>query len=445
MLSHFVEFVQDHQLFQKNHKVLVGVSGGIDSVVLCHLLSQWGVNFGIAHCNFGLRGAESDGDEIFVTTLADQYGANYHATRFDTKAAAEKQGISIQMAARELRMRWFEKIRSKNDYQCILLGTHLNDSIETVIINLTRGTGISGLTGIAPKNGFLVRPLLNFTRDQIEEFAKQEKLNWREDSSNADTKYTRNKIRHEIIPVLAQINPSYTQTFKDNMERFSQAENVLTKALIEKRNELTELRGGWMYVDIEKLLNEEEKNFLLYRILEPYGFNSTQVRDIFKAIESQPGKQFKSEAYTLTVDRGQLLVTPIEPEEYPVFFLEREDSEIQIPFHLKLEQVDVEEVIISGLPNEVYVDLQKLIYPLELRVWKEGDQFQPLGMRGKKKVSDFLIDRKVSRPEKAQTYVLVSGNRIIWVVGQQIDERYKISQKTKSALKLTVNQQINAE
>ena len=432
MIELFSKYVQREGLFNRSQSVLIGVSGGVDSVVLCELMFQKNVKFAIAHCNFGLRGGESDGDDIFVASLAEKYDVDHHRVFFDTKLEAQKERVSIQMAARSLRFQWFDKIAKENNYDVIAVATHLNDDVETLFINLIRGTGLSGLTGIRPKNGKIVRPLLFATRKEILEFAKTQNLSWREDSSNADTKYVRNKIRHEVIPVLKELNPNIESVFADNISRFKEVESFLEQYIGNLKKELIRSDDTADYIVIKRLMKESHPRLILLNVLSEYGFNASQCSDIIQAIGGISGKLVIAPAYRLLVDREYLIVQSTQvKKELEEVQIDAHQKLLESPLQLKFQILDRSDFEIIKDDSVACLDFKSLKFPLTLRKWKEGDWFVPLGMHGKKKISDFLINKKTSLYKKQNTWVLLSEGQIVWVVGQRVDNRFKVENQSK--------------
>ncbi len=437
MLEQLLNYIDKQKLWQPNEKILVGVSGGIDSVVLAHLLSEASIPFAIAHCNFRLRGSDSDEDETFVKNLAKQLGVKIFVRQFDTKQFAERHSISIQMSARELRKAWFEDLKKTEGFDRIATAHHLNDSLETVLFNLTKGTGIAGLKGIPPQQGDYVRPLMFATRQMIKKYAISHGITWREDRSNETVKYHRNLIRHKVIPELKKINPALEATFIHSMEKIIAVANLFTEAVHEKRAVLLEpMRGGYR-INKEKLLETHEFQIILYEILKPYGFNYSQTSGLVSAMQGQPGKIFESPGYLLTVDREYLFINPKEEMKNDQKSIGQNMKEITTGrARLTFEKLKREAVTIDADRNTACLDYEKLEFPLVLRPWKKGDFFMPLGMKGKKKVSDFMIDEKIPLNLKNQVMVLQSGKNLVWIVGHRIDDRYKVTDKTRWIYKI---------
>lgn len=442
MLDSFLTFINQHTPDLKQQPTLLAVSGGIDSVVMAHLFHNLGLPAGIAHCNFGLRGEESDGDEAFVQELAAQCNFPFFVTRPDVKGAARTGSVSTQMAARALRYAWFEKVRAESGYEWIATAHHANDSLETLLLNLARGTGPAGLTGIAPVNGKLIRPLLFSNRAEVSRYAAQNGIRWREDRTNETDDYYRNKIRHHVIPVLAELNPSLETTFNASSERLRAGNALLEEYLQKWKMQTVRYEADAIRIPISELLGSSELNYRLWIILQDLDFQYSQIRGILSALDGIPGKRFFSPTHVLLVDRDYLVLKA------------------------KSGTYDGEELIIEGpdatfdwqgqrfnlhtLPagtslhfdkSTIVVDAGRLKFPLTLRKWREGDIFQPFGMAGKhKKVSDLLIDNKIDRFEKEKTAVLLNGNgEIIWVVGVRADERFRLSSGSQSAIMISLN------
>jgi tRNA(Ile)-lysidine synthase len=418
-------------------RYLLTVSGGIDSVVMAELFHATGIDFDFAHCNFHLRSEESDGDQAFVEKLALRMNVRCFVEHFDTHDFAEKNGISIQMAARDLRYEWFEEIREKNGYDFIVTGHNRNDMVETVLINFARGSGIRGLSGIRARHGFLVRPLLFASRAEIRKYADEHSLAWREDSSNAEIKYIRNRIRHVLIPEFEAINPAFMKNATDTISRLSQTEQLLNLALAQiKKSVWIELPDKFL-IDIEKLSEYPAVETLLFEFLKEFGFTPLLVRSIMSSFESTPGKRFITRTHSVTRDRTHLIITKNEVPIDAEMEIDADTAHVTYPIHLTLDRIIVNPGYTIPSENRYAVlDWDRLVFPLTLRRWRAGDHFQPLGMKGTKKISDFLIDNKVSLPDKQHVWVIESSGNIVWMVNHRIDDRYKITANSSKALLL---------
>ena len=437
MLEQLLNYIRTQKLWEPPGKILAGVSGGVDSVVLAHLLHEAGIPFAIAHCNFTLRGRESEEDRKFVEALGGQLGVPVHVRRFETKKYAETHGISVQMAARDLRRAWFEALAEEGGYEKIALAHHLNDSLETVIFNLTKGTGIAGLKGIPPKQGRYIRPLLFATREMIEKYAVAHDIAWREDSSNRSVKYHRNLIRHEVIPALKKINPNLEETFRLSMEKMTAAAGIFSEVVHEYKAKLQEPAEGGFKINKEKLLSAHEFQIILYELLKPLGFNYTQTGNIAGAVEGRPGKVFDAPSHQLVIDRGYLYVTQKRTRQIDEISIESNMESVSTGLgQLTFQKLSAKSFVMDKDSNTALLDYDKLEFPLLLRRWKKGDKFMPLGMKGKKKVSDFMIDEKIPLNLKNQVMVLQSGKNLAWVVGYRIDDRYKITDETRWIYKI---------
>jgi tRNA(Ile)-lysidine synthase len=434
MLQRFKQFIKQENLFLTNQKILIAVSGGIDSVALCHLMHEAGYSFGIAHCNFKLRGDDSEKDEKFVNQLSKRFDAPFYTKRFDTLSYTVQNKISVQMAARDLRYAWFEEIRKKNHYDFIAVAHHQDDEVETFFINLIRGTGIAGLHGIKAKSGKIVRPLLFTGRKEIEEFSKKNKIKFREDKSNQSTKYLRNKIRLQFIPMLKELNPDIESAVKSEIQRIKQIENIFQKLVKEKQEEIQSIEGNIIKFNISKLLQIENNEIFLYEFLKPFGFSGDIIQQILKSLKAESGRQFMSDSYRILKDREYLIVSPYQTDDVlESFIVTKGYKELQVPVHLKFsENKFSKKTDINKDKNFAYLDLEKLHFPLQIRKWERGDYFIPFGMTGKKKISDYFTDIKLSLFEKENTWLLCNGDDIIWVIGHRIDERYRITTKTKN-------------
>lgn len=434
MLKGFKAYIKQEKLILSKDKVLLAVSGGVDSIAMCELFKQADISFGIAHCNFQLRGKESEEDENFVEALAEHYGVSFHSIGFETNAFAKKNKLSIQAAARKLRYDWFEELRTHFNYTSVATAHHSDDSIETFFINLIRGTGISGLHGILPKQGNIIRPLLFAGKTELLAFAKKNKLKFREDSSNSSEKYLRNKIRLKLVPLLKEINPDISNTLLENMQRLAMAENIYLKEIEKQKKKVLKEQKGKLYLSITKLRELDPIGTYLFEILRPLGFNASTVEDIIASLDGHSGKQFFSETHRLIRDREELVIESLKLEARSKK-LEVKSGQKEIGFNdLKLTFSKALLTSNFTLPTSKKIaalDFDKLKFPLKIRKWKNGDSFQPLGMKGKKKLSDFFIDRKFSIDKKEKTWLLISGEDIVWIIGERMDDRFKITPKTK--------------
>ncbi|MDO1445688.1 tRNA lysidine(34) synthetase TilS [Rhodocytophaga aerolata] len=438
MLEKFKAYVQDKELFTPNDKVILAVSGGIDSVVMCHLFHQANFPFAIAHCNFGLRGEESDEDELFVKKLAKKYKAPFYSDHFEAAAFAEKEKISIQMAARTLRYEWFNRLAESEGYAYIATAHHLNDSVETLLLNITRGTGIAGLHGIQPKVNRLIRPLLFADKEEIHAYVVENQLAWREDSSNQSIKYQRNLIRHEVIPLLKKINPSLESTMEQTIERLTAVEHIFQAEVERVRQQVIRKQGDVEYLDFTFLQQETEPLIKLYELIKETHFSYTQAQDIWQVLEAEPGRRFESPTHTLVKDRTELIITPKQVQQFiSATITENQDFFSNESLELRFQEVSAKNFSIPTDANIACLDKQLIQFPLKLRQWKQGDWFCPLGMNKKKKLSDFLIDVKIPLNLKSKIWVLTSNGSIVWIIGQRIDNRFKITEKTEHILQIT--------
>ncbi len=419
--------------FLKDKKIIVAISGGIDSVVLAHLLLQLKFQISFAHCNFGLRGKASDEDQLFVEELAKKMNIPFFSIAFDTKNYAAKTGASIQMAARELRYTWFEKLRMENSFDFVTTAHHLDDNLETFLINFTRGTGLSGLAGIPPVNGTIVRLLLPFSKAEIEQYAKDHSITWREDQSNKETTYKRNKIRHQIIPLLKELNPQLIASFKKTTKYLNESQQIINDAAeLVKKDIVTSEKKGSLKIDLQKLKKLKGTKVYLFELLKDFSF--TEWNDIEYLIYAQSGKVIYSETHRLIKDRDHFFLEPrISQNQTSSFHIVKGQNTVILEnFKLHITETIASENTENN--NAVQVDAEKLQFPLELRKWKNGDFFYPLGMTGKKKISKFFKDEKLSLLEKEKTWLLCSNNEIIWVVNRRLDDRFKITSSTNKKI-----------
>ena len=442
MLQVFIRYIEDKALFCKQDKLLVAISGGADSVALAHLLKQAGYNFELAHCNFKLRGKASDADEKFCKLLAKQLNVKIYTQQFDVKEYSAKHKISIQMSARTLRYSWFLKLVEEKKINYLLTAHHANDTIETVLINLIRGTGIKGLIGVPEKNGEIVRPLLNFSREDIDKYIKKYKLKFRLDKSNLDDKYNRNFLRLNVIPKLKKLNPNIENTFIENSKIFKQEAEIVNDFLREKQLELVKQKNELIYINKQKLNAEKHFSSILYFIINPFGYNASQAEDIkINVLENGlVGKIFKSKTHQLTIDREEIIISQNTIKKLNSIKINSiEDLKKWKEFKIeKIVGIDFAQPNNFHKKNELLIDTTQLIFPLTIRAKKTGDTFKPFGMKGFKLVSDFFKDKKMNVFEKENCKLLINGNNeIIWLIGLRSDERYRVNSQVKTLLKIS--------
>ncbi|MBD0332682.1 MAG: tRNA lysidine(34) synthetase TilS [Chitinophagaceae bacterium] len=438
MLQRFISFFKEHNLLHPSIHFQIATSGGIDSVTLCELSKQAGLNFSIAHCNFQLRGSESKRDEVFVRTLGDRYNVEVFVKHFQTNQVATEKKLSVQEAARELRYEWFEELRKKKNAAYTLLAHHANDNVETLLMNFFRGTGLQGLTGIkasVPKYHCL-RPMLQFTRAEIEQFAKEYQLQWVEDSSNFSSKYTRNFIRNELMQELKKIFPEVQNNLLNNIERFEKINKLYEILVTNLKKKLCKKLDAELRIPILQLMNYQHTS-LIYDIIKDYGFGEKQVHEVIKLAEADSGKYIANDEYQIIKHRQWFIIAP-KAEAAETIIIEPESKCVKYKngaIQLKWLPSDKFQLNRSSLVAQL--DAKEIEFPLLLRKRREGDYFYPLGLGKKKKLSRFLIDQKLSKNEKENIWVIESAKRILWVVGYRIDDRFKITGSTKEILQLT--------
>lgn len=424
MLKEFQKYITTHTLFKPTDRILLAVSGGIDSMAMSDLFLQSEYNVAIAHCNFSLRGDESDAEQTLVENFATQHNIPIFIQRFDTKAEATHTGESIQMAARRLRYEWFEKLAHTENFDKIAIAHHGDDSTETFFINLLRGTGLRGLTGINSVNGKIVRPLLFASREQIVEYVAQRNVRYLNDSSNGTIKYLRNRLRHDLLPRLADSTPSFMGTMADNISRLERAQRFIDLQIERIRQHAVQNN----VIDIKAIEQEGDMNFILFELLYPYGFPPEVIEDITRT-EFHSGKKFFAPLYTATLDRNRIIITKRDEQIIEQQQIQEDDS--------RIEWVDMGRLMSLETPsNEALLCVDSMNFPLTLRKWQQGEWFVPLGMRGQKKVSDYLIDNKVSLPDKDKQLVLTTGDSIMWLVGRRIDDRYKVTERSVKVIRI---------
>ncbi len=437
MKEQFIHFIEENKLCNPQNRLLLAISGGVDSMTMLHLFLDCGFNVSMAHCNFGLRDAESDGDEEFVSRTAMNLGIPLYVKRFDTKTYAEEHKVSIQMAARDLRYSWFRKLMQEHGFNKIATAHHANDVAETFLINLTRGTGIKGLTGIAINNNQLIRPLLFATRKEIESYATLHEVGFRQDSSNQETKYLRNSIRQSIIPLFENLNPSFIKTINQTTLLLKEASDLYQKHIDQMFGALTRKTAENVYIDIEKIKNQKISPTLLFEYLSQYGFTLDTATRLIENIDSQPGAIYYAAAFKIVKDRKDYIVCARKEDDDEEYLIGEEQTHFDGPISLTLSQISIDAQFILKRNKEIAsFDLSKLTFPLILRRWQHGDYFYPLGMRGKKKLSDYFTDKKISLPEKETIWLICSGSDIIWVVNHRTDNRYCITKSTPKVLQI---------
>jgi tRNA(Ile)-lysidine synthase len=435
MLKGLQNHINKNLEFLNHSKVLIAISGGIDSVVLTHLCYKLKLNIALAHCNFHLRGEESDGDQESVKQLANKLNLEVFLQDFDTESYAKINKQSIQIAARELRYTWFKALANQLGFDYILTAHHADDNLETFLINFTRGTGLEGLTGIPEVNNIFVRPLLPFSSEAIESYAKNNNISWRDDSSNASTKYVRNKLRHDLIPILKEINPSLLQSFQTTLSNLNDTATIVKVEIEDFKQRAIELKDenkiAFKISEFKKLSNPKA---YLFEVFKNYGF--TEWNDVLNLLDAESGKQILSVSHRLIKNRAHLLLSEISDQNEEHISISETVKKLQTPFGVLF--FDEADTILEKQNNIIYVDKHELEYPLTLRKWREGDFFHPLGMSGKKKISKYLKDEKVSILDKEQVWVLCSSSDIVWVLGRRADNRFKVSENTKNILKITL-------
>ncbi len=436
MLDKFKKHIDYKFPFLKESKLLLATSGGLDSMVMAQLFHQLKYNFALAHCNFQLRGLESFGDQQFVQEFADANAIPLFVTQFDTEAFANDYKLSTQVAARDLRYNWFYELLETENYDYVLTAHHADDNLETFLINLSRGTGLEGLVGIPEQNDKIIRPLLTFSREEIANYALENSITWREDSSNASDKYLRNKIRHHVAPLLKELNPHFLTSFEKTQSYLRESSAMVEDASIMVYQQVAQQYENEIHFDLNQLKRLPNYKSYLYQWLHEFGFTAWE--DVYDLVESQSGKQVFSAEFRLLKDREFFILSPIHTEEeIKEYLIHSADEEVNIPLNLSFCKVDD----ISETSNTaIFVDEDKLQYPLVLRRWREGDSFQPFGMGGKsKKLSKLFKDEKLSLIEKENCWILLSNETIVWVVGLRQDDRFRIDDTTKNILKIQLD------
>ena len=436
MLEQFLNHIEQNDLCDKSDAILLAVSGGVDSMAMLYLFREAGFHIGVAHCNFQLRGKESEADEEFVREVCKELDVPFFFRRFETEAYAWENTLSIQMAARELRYAWFEELLIKNTYRFLATGHHFDDSMETILLNLTRGSATDGLAGIPIKNGSVIRPLLFASRKQIEKYAAMKGLVWREDLSNMTDDYQRNFIRHQVVPKLKELNPSLELTWQSGIEKIHGDLALLHHAFADWKKQFITESVERITIQKNAFVSFPGGGSLLWRFIKSFGFNFEQSKEIISSLHGQPGKRFFSSSHLLVVDRDLLIITSIQHNWHEVLIEKGQLQSILGPWHLQMEKIRELPELINE--NEAYLEESMVTFPITWRKWKPGDSFVPLGMEHKKKLSDFFIDRKVSMADKELVTLLESDGIIVWVAGHRIDDRFKVTSKTTSIVKFTL-------
>jgi len=434
MLDQFKAYINRCNLIVEGDRLVLALSGGIDSMVLADSLLKSKVQFVVAHCNFHLRGEESNGDENFVREFAERNGIQCFVKHFDTEQYAAEQGISIEMAARDLRYSWFEELRQQLGYDKIVVAHHADDQAETFFINLLRGAGLRGLKGMQPQNGVIIRPMLWASREQIRQYAVENQITWREDHTNAETIYLRNKIRNQLLPVFDELHPEARQGLYKSLEHLS-AENELYRELLkEKLSQIVTCDDGVQRVKVPEPVEGPTSFQLLFEWLRQYGFNTDQCRFIFEAIESGIGNKYYSSTHQLVIGRDELQLSEIKPADNDEIQIRIGEKEIFSPIHLRFSRFEkTADFVINKSSDVAQLDFDKIRFPMTLRHWRHGDRFHPLGMNGSKLLSDFFVDQKFTEWQKRNVFLLVSADgEILWVVGQRIDNRFRVTNTTKT-------------
>ena len=435
MLTKFQHHIEQNFPQLKDKKLLLAVSGGIDSMVLLDLFYKLRFDICVVHCNFQLRGKESDGDEMLVREICQDRYIPYFIETFDTLEFAKENKLSIQLAARKLRYDWFQEIISLG-FDYVLTAHHLDDNVETFLINFTRGTGLEGLTGIPAQNGNIIRPLLPFSREEIENYAQANQIQWREDSSNASDKYFRNKLRHNIVPTLKELNTGFLDSFQNTLHHLQQSESLVNDASKLVFEKVVEEKENQLEIHLKPLLEFQNYKAYLYQWLKNYGFSAWN--DIYDLVEAQSGKQVFSETHILLKDREKLILSERnEINKSEVFIIESIESKVNIPLKLRFcKAVNIFETV----SNCIFVDESKIKFPLTIRKWQEGDYFYPSGMNGKKKLSKYFKDEKYSLLDKENQWLLCSEDQIIWVIGKRADDRFINKETTQNSIKIVLEE-----
>jgi len=443
MLQGFKDFLVDQELCRDGDRILLAVSGGIDSVVMAHLFRAAGYDCAIAHCNFLLRANDSDRDEAFVKDLAAYLEMPVYVRRFEVDREVQKRGISVQMAARDLRYKWFEELLAEQSMDLVATAHNRNDSVETFFLNLSRGSGIRGLKGIAPRREQIIRPMLFATRQDIVRFQQEEAIKFREDVSNFETKYQRNKIRHDVLPVMQEINPGFVESVHRSMSQLDEMYAIYRDSIEEQRKALFREKEDRILIDLGELGELQPIKTWLFELFSPFGFSRSQCEGIEQIMQAGSGRCSLSPTHQLYKDRDQLILIPSVSKSFDRYYLDGPDKPSSLPFPMDMDVIDREELgPIPADPHIACLDLDEVQFPLTIRHWKPGDYFYPLGMNQMKKLSDYFVDNKIPVPEKNSTWLLASGKKIVWIMGQRIDHRFRITPDTKRVLLLRLHSDV---
>ncbi len=439
MFQKFKNHIDTNFSFLQDKQLLVATSGGMDSMVLVHLFQKLKFNIALAHCNFQLRNSESDADEKFVNSYAEQNKMPCYTKKFDTINYSETHKLSTQVAARNLRYNWFKEILEQENFDYVITAHHADDVAETFVINLSRGTGLDGLTGIPSQNGNVIRPMLPFSRKEIEKYASENSLQWREDSSNASDKYIRNKIRHHIIPVFNEINDSFLQSFQNTLDHLNQQKSLVDDAVLLVYEKVVLEEKKQLKINISALLQYKNYKAYLYQWLHNYGF--TAWNDVYDLVQSQTGKRIESENYILLKNRDYLLLSQRKSTDFETIVINSVTENTNFPLNFSICNFSD---ISNQNKNIIFVEESKLQFPLIIRKWNEGDFFYPAGMQGQKKVSKYFKDEKFTLFQKQDAFILESNNQIVWIIGHRADERYRPENTNQNIIQITYNNEKNS-
>jgi len=436
VIIEFQKYIEQHQLCKKNDRILLAVSGGVDSIAMLDLFVKTSYPIAIAHCNFQLRADESDGDEQLVRKLGEKYDVPVFTKRFNTKYYAQKNKLSIQMAARDLRYAWFEQLMDEEGYDYTAVAQHADDQVETFFINLLRGSGLTGLRGMPYKRDRVIRPLLFVKREEIITYVKENRLLFREDSSNKEDTYLRNKIRLKLLPELAKIDTNVTGAILESMDYLNEADTLLEHAINEKSNTVFRKDGGCIRVSKEDIIKLQPVEIWMYYLLREFGFNRDTTNNISNAIfGTQSGKTYCSATHEAVIDRNDILIRPFKKISVETYFINDGQHHINKPLNLRFENVPNNKAFKIITDEQVaQLDKDKLNFPLSIRKWQQGDRFTPIGMKGSKLLSDYFIDKKISRFGKEDVWLVLSGYEIVWIIGHRISDAFKITSETKNIL-----------